>query len=208
MTDKNLQIKDRILLSALENVPFDGWTWNVVEQAATECGFDSAMAFAVFPDKMEDVLTHFSRWADAQMLERLNDQDFSGARTRDKIEQAVLTRLEVLTPHKEAVQKAAAHWIGPVKSVKAGKSIWQTADIIWQWAGDTATDYNHYTKRSLLVGVISTTMLRWLNDPDENFEATRAFLTRRINNVLTVGQKTGKIIANISKFLPQINKLK
>ena len=208
MIDKNTDIKDRILLCTLENVPFDGWRWNVVEAAAIEAGFDASMAFAVFPDKMEDVLTHFSHWADAQMMERLNDQDFSGARMRDKIEQAVLAKLEVLNPHKDAVQKAAAHWIGPVKSVKASKSIWQSADVIWQWAGDTATDYNYYTKRSLLAGVISTTTLRWLNDSDDNFEATRSFLTRRINNVLTLGQKSGKIIANISKFLPQINKLK
>ena len=202
MSDKNTEIKDRILLEALENVAFDGWSWEVVEQAAEACGFDQSMAFAVFPEKIEDVLIHFSRWADAQMLEQLNDQDFSGARIRDKIEQAVITRLGILNPHKEAVQKAAAYWIGPVKSVQATKSIWHTADVIWEWAGDTSTDYNHYTKRTLLSGVLSTTTLRWLNDADEGFIKTKEFLDRRINNVLTVGQKTGKIISTISKFLP------
>ncbi len=205
MSDKNTDIKDRILLSALENVAFDGWTWEVIEDAAVDCGFDSSMAFAVFPEKIEDVLIHFSRWADDKMIETLNDQDFSGTRIRDKIEQAVITRFNILNPHKESVQKAAAYWIGPVKSIQATKSIWHTADVIWNWAGDTATDYNRYTKRTLLSGVLSTTTLRWLNDPDKDFIKTKEFLSRRINNVLTVGQKTGKIISTISKFLPNKN---
>ena len=203
MSEKNIEIKNRILLSALENVPFDGWQWSVVEQAAIAEGFDASMALAVFPDKMEDVLVHFSHWADAQMLEKLNESDFSGARIRDKIEQAVIARLDVLTPYKDSVQKAAAYWIGPLKTVQAGKSIWKTADMIWIWVGDTSDDYNHYTKRALLSGVISTTILRWLNDSEEGFEKTKGFLNRRINNVLTVGQKTGKIISSISKILPQ-----
>jgi len=67
MSDKNTEIKDRILLEALENVAFDGWSWEVVEQAAEACGFDQSMAFAVFPEKIEDVLIHFSRWGDYQI---------------------------------------------------------------------------------------------------------------------------------------------
>jgi len=203
MSDKNKDIKNRILLSALENVPFDGWRWPVIEQAAQDEGFDASMALAVFPDEMEDVLLHFSRWAAEQMLEKLNEGDFSGARVRDKIEQAVISRLEILEPYKDSVQKAAAYWIGPLKSIQAGKSIWITADIIWIWAGDTSDDYNRYTKRALLSGVISTTMLRWLNDSEDGFAKTKGFLNRRINNVLTVGQKTGKIISTISKIMPQ-----
>jgi len=206
MSDKNTDIKDRILLNALENVPFDGWAWPVIEQAAVEEGFEMSMAIAVFPERMEDVMLHFSRWADDQMLNVLNERDFSGARVRDKIEQAVICRLEILNPHKESVRKAAAFWVGPSKSIQAGKSIWKTADTIWQWAGDKSKDYNYYTKRSLLMGVLSTTMLRWLNDNDENFVATKEFLNRRINNVLTVGQKTGKIISRFSKLLPSKTK--
>ncbi|MEM7618185.1 MAG: COQ9 family protein [Pseudomonadota bacterium] len=201
MSDKNIDIKNRILLSALDNVPFDGWQWSVVEQAAEDEGFDTAMALAVFPDKMEDVLLHFSNWADEQMLDKLNEGDFSGTRVRDKIEQAVIARLDVLSPYKESVQKAAVYWIGPSKSIQAGKSIWKTADLIWVWAGDTSDDYNHYTKRALLSGVITTTMLRWLNDSEEGYEKTKGFLNRRINNVLTVGQKTGKVISSVSKIL-------
>jgi len=80
MSDKNNEIKDRIIISALEDVPFDGWTWDVIERASETQGFDKSMAFAVFPEDMEDVLLHFSQWADQQMITTLNAQDFSGVR--------------------------------------------------------------------------------------------------------------------------------
>src|SRR6202007_835718 len=32
--------------------------------------------------------------------------------------------------------------------------LWDSADGIWRWAGDTATDENHYSKRAILSGVL------------------------------------------------------
>jgi ubiquinone biosynthesis protein COQ9 len=32
--------------------------------------------------------------------------------------------------------------------------LWDSADSIWRWAGDTATDENHYSKRAILSGVL------------------------------------------------------
>src|SRR3546814_10685041 len=58
--------------------------------------------------------------------------------------------------------------------------LYRTVDAIWYAAGDRATDYNFYTKRALLAGVYSSTLLFWLNDKSENFAATWAFLDRRI----------------------------
>jgi ubiquinone biosynthesis protein COQ9 len=199
-TNKNQDIRDRILLAALEDVAFDGWHWPVIEGAAEKAGFGKDMAFAVFPDKREDVIGHFSDWADRQMLSQLADEDYSGARIRDKIEAAVWTRLNILTPHREATRQAAAFWSRPLQGRDGGRALWQTADRIWEWAGDTATDYNHYTKRALLSGVILSTTLRWFNDQTEGSAASRAFLKRRIDNVLTVGQKSGKLIGQVSKL--------
>src|SRR3546814_12431444 len=59
-------------------------------------------------------------------------------------------------------------------------------------AGDRATDYNLYTKRALLAGGYSSTLLYWLNDRSEGFAATWAFLDRRIGEVLKVAGQLGK----------------
>ena len=49
---------------------------------------------------------------------------------------------------------------------------WRSADLMWRLAGDTATDYNHYTKRLILSGVYGSTLLAWLDDQSEGWTET------------------------------------
>jgi ubiquinone biosynthesis protein COQ9 len=70
--------------------------------------------------------------------------------------------------------------------------VWATADAIWWFAGDTATDFNHYTKRGLLAGVLGSTTLYWLSDNSEGQRGTEAFLMRRLQDVLKIGKTLGR----------------
>ncbi len=192
MTMRNQKIKDAILEAALPDVAFDGWTDRVFMCAAEKAGYDPAMYRAVFPAGMRDVLAFFSEWADTRMMTVLEGTNPLSLRVRDRIALAVRTRLEVLQPYKEAERLAIAFWLRPMRKWEGAKLLWKTADTIWHWAGDTATDYNHYTKRTLLGGVIGTTVLFWLNDKSRSGEDTRAFLDRRIENALSFGKIAGK----------------
>jgi ubiquinone biosynthesis protein COQ9 len=199
MDQETRDIQDQIMLRALEDVPFDGWSWEGVQAAVVQCGHPEEMADAVFPEKLNDVLIHFSHWADRQMMEALEKLNSDEMRVRDRVAKAVELRLRALLPYKDCVQAAAGYWARPLKKIEAGKIVWRLADKIWIWAGDTATDYNHYTKRALLSGVIASTTLYWLNDQSENMSDTVAFLDRRIENVLKIGKLTGKIKSFIPK---------
>lgn len=201
MNDRNSDIKNKILEVALGDVPFDGWTWDVLTNAAEKAGYGADMATAVFPDKVMDALRHFSEWADSEMLAALNGVDIEELRVRDRVRLAVQKRLEILEAHKEAVRAASVYWLVPTRKIEAGKQVWKTADVIWNWAGDSATDYNHYTKRGLLSGVITSTTMAWLNDTSENHQETLAFLDRRIDNALRVGKVGGKILKPLLGFL-------
>jgi ubiquinone biosynthesis protein COQ9 len=55
---------------------------------------------------------------------------------------------------------------------------------MWRIAGDRSTDFNHYTKRVILMGVYGSTSLVFLDDDSEDLAATRAFLDRRIDDVM------------------------
>jgi ubiquinone biosynthesis protein COQ9 len=55
---------------------------------------------------------------------------------------------------------------------------------MWRAAGDTATDFNFYTKRAILGAVYSSTLLAWLSDESQDMADTRAFLRRRIEGVM------------------------
>lgn len=205
---RNRDIKDKILQAALKDVPFEGWTWTVMEKAAVTSGYSDNMAMAVFPDKMDAVLKYFSEWVDRQMIDALTDCDLEQLKIRERIQLAVEKRLEVLIQHKEAARAATVYWLVPTRKLQAGKQVWKTADCIWNWAGDQAEDYNHYTKRVLLSGVITATVMAWLNDETEDFGQTREFLSRRIDNVLKIAGSAGKILGPLLSRASFLNKKK
>lgn len=192
MNTDNLSIKDAILEAALPDIPFDGWTMQVLERAAVGAGHTKAMAVSVFPGGVKDAIIHLSHWADREMLVRLRADKTPPTRIRDKIARAVRTRLEILAPHKEAERLAIAYWMHPFRKWEGVKLVWKTADAIWDWAGDTATDYNRYTKRGLLSGVLTSTTLFWLSDNSSESQESWAFLERRIENVMSVGKIVGR----------------
>ena len=185
-------IRDSILNAVLPEVPFDGWTWPAVEAAAVKSGYEAAMAASVFPGGLPDVLDHFADLADRWMLERLKDIDPASLRVRDRVAKAVMARFRALYQYREAVRQSATYWMIPTHTARGGKITWRTADRIWDWAGDTATDYNHYTKRTLLCGVLVSTTLAWLDDDSTGMQETESFLDRRIEGVMSVGKIVGK----------------
>lgn len=191
MTDRNADIKNRIIEAALPNIPFDGWTRDVLENAAYDCGYDAAMVRAVFPYLEKDAVWHFATMADDAMLMKLGAAS-SDMKIRERIALAVRTRFEWLEQHKEAESQAIAYWARPLRKFEGMKVVWATADKIWDWAGDTATDYNRYTKRILLSGILTTTAFYWLNDESAGHADSWAFLDRRIENALSLGKIAGK----------------
>lgn len=190
--NQSLEIRDQILMQALPDVVFEGWIWAVAENAAISAGYDRTMAHAVFPGGLNDFVGHFSDWADRQAMAILQDEDLDGIRIRDRIHLGVITLIDVLEPWKEPLRRALTYWAVPPRSLLAAKAVWRSADLIWVWAGDTATDYNHYTKRGLLSAVISTTILAWLNDETGSLDRTEAFLDRRIEDVMKIGKALGR----------------
>ena len=88
------------------------------------------------------------------------------------------------------------------------KSGWRTADVMWRIAGDTSTDYNHYTKRLMLGGVYSSTLLVWLDDQTPGFSETASFLDRRIDDVMRIEKLkldwSGQEHFSVSRFLGRL----
>ena len=55
---------------------------------------------------------------------------------------------------------------------------------MWRAAGDTATDFNHYSKRMTLSAIYGSTLLVFVNDDSEGHADSRAFLARRVEDVM------------------------
>jgi ubiquinone biosynthesis protein COQ9 len=101
-------------------------------------------------------------------------------------------RLELLQPHREAVRRGIAFLALPANVALGTRLLYRTVDAIWYAAGDTATDYNFYTKRALLAGVYASTLLYWLDDASDGYADTWAFLDRRIADAMRIPQAVGR----------------
>ncbi|MEN8197777.1 MAG: COQ9 family protein [Pseudomonadota bacterium] len=200
MTDENLLLRDELLLAMLPHVPFDGWTATALRLGAEEAGIDPAGAGEAFPGGAADMVEHFSDWSDRRMLEELEGMDLASMRVTERVRTAVQVRLRQAEPHREAVQRSLAFLAMPQNAVLGAKLLYRTVDAIWHAAGDTATDWNFYSKRGLLAGVFSATVLYWLNDRSEDYTETWDFLDRRLRDVATFGKATGKLKERFKGF--------
>jgi ubiquinone biosynthesis protein COQ9 len=178
------KIRERIALAVGENAVFDGWTAKAVDSAAAQAGVDQAQARLAFPRTQPAMIDAYIQAVDREMVKRLTPAKLGKMKIREKIRSLVWARLEIMGPARESVRTALAILAMP-QSVPLGMRIgWRTVDLMWRAAGDSSTDYNHYTKRLTLGAVYGSTLLAWLDDNSENWAETSAFLDRRIDNVM------------------------
>ena len=190
------QLRDQIVDASLTHITFDGWTMAALNRGAEDIGLPTRDITRAFPAGAIDAIEHHSRLADRRMLEVLTDLDTMPIRVR--IATAVRKRLEQNIPHREAVRRACAMLALPQNAPMAARCLYRTVDAIWRAAGDTATDWNFYSKRALLAGVYSTTLLYWLDDRSENSLESWTFLDRRIEDVMQI-PKFGKRVRDLTE---------
>jgi ubiquinone biosynthesis protein COQ9 len=162
---------------------FDGWTEKAVRSAAEEVGVEPSAAALAFTGGALDMIDAWFDNIDQQMASELSGDDFDGLPVHKKIRAAIVKRLELAEPAKEALRRAIAILAAPQNLLRATRLSWRSADAMWRLAGDSSTDYNHYTKRTILAGVYGSTIMTWLDDSSEGHADSLAFLDRRLGNV-------------------------
>jgi ubiquinone biosynthesis protein COQ9 len=177
-----------LIEAMLPDVPFDGWSRAALRTAARRAGMAPDEALALFPGGAADLVAGFSRWADRQMLDRLEALPPDGARSSDRVAQAIAARLEIVEPWREAVRRALTVLALPQNGPLALRLVYETVNAIWYAAGDAATDFSFYTKRLTLAGIYGATVLYWLEDRSEGFADTRAFIGRRLAGAARIGR--------------------
>ncbi|KLN62140.1 hypothetical protein WH96_00965 [Kiloniella spongiae] len=190
--------KAQLLKALLSIVPFEGWCEAALAEAGGKCDLSSQEVSILFPRGITDVLRFYNQQLDHQVMETLENNGLVDMKVRDRITLAVRTKLELMTPDREAIRKGVSFFTMPLKATEGMHNVYDTVDAMWLAAGDKSTDYNFYSKRFLLAGVYSFTLLFWLDDSSEDFEKTWTFLDRRIAEVLKIGGTLGKTVGKIS----------
>jgi ubiquinone biosynthesis protein COQ9 len=180
-------LQQTILTAALPHIAFDGWTMSSLERGARDAGLAAAEAQRAFPGGAMEAIAAHSRATDEAMLDKLrNDYTLSTMKVRDRIRTGVMVRLRLAMAEREAVRRALAHLMLPWNMARGLELLHRTVDIIWREAGDTATDWNYYSKRILLGKIYLATLYVWLDDKTSTLEETEAFLSRRIEDVMKI----------------------
>jgi len=177
-------LRQRLALPVGEHAVFDGWTRAAVDAAADQLGIDRAQARLAMPKTQAGLVDCYIQGVDRALLEHFTPKRLAKMKIRDKIRALVWHRLEVMAPAREAVRRGLAVLALPQNLPLAMRIGWRTADLMWRIAGDTSTDFNHYTKRMTLGAVYASTLLAWLDDDSDQWSDTAAFLDRRINDVM------------------------
>lgn len=189
-----------LLKTAIENVAFDGFVRRAIDDAAKTLKLAPETAALAFPNGPRDLLRAWSEGLDDAVRGELEAADLSGLKIREKIAKGTRLRIEKMHAAKIAARRAAAYLAIPTNAPLAAELSFRTADAIWRGIGDTSTDFNYYTKRLLLAGVMTSTLLYWFSDDSDGEEATWTFLGRRIENVMSIEKAKAGIGDFVSKL--------
>ncbi|MDP1912456.1 COQ9 family protein [Brevundimonas sp.] len=184
------RMEQTVLDAALGLAPRLGWNSRMVRAACEACGLSLGDEELLLPNGARDLATLLSRRHDNRALAELGGIDAKSLKMRERIAKAVSARMEAGAADLEATRRCAAFLALPPNADLGLKLAWESADQLWTWAGDTATDWNHYSKRAILSGILIPALtLRWF----DGREAAEAFVAARIENVMAFEKwKAGK----------------
>ena len=184
------RMEQTVLDAALGLAPRLGWNSRMVRAACEACGLSQGDEELLLPNGARDLAALLSRRHDDRALASLAGVDAKSLKMRERIAAAVSARMEAGAADLEATRRCAAFLALPPNADLGLKMAWESADQLWNWAGDTATDWNHYSKRTILSGILIPALtMRWF----DGREAAEAFVAARIENVMAFEKwKAGK----------------
>ncbi len=181
-----------ILEATLIHVPFDGWSETAIQAGIRDAGQRETLSALAFPNGPADMAEYYCAVADARMAAAIDPEQAAAMRVRERITHAIRLRMEQAAAERAAVAKLMAFFALPGNQPLAATCLYRTVDCIWRAIGDTSTDFNFYSKRAILAGVLGATVLYWLGDDSEDCADTKAFLDRRIEDVMTFEKVKGR----------------
>lgn len=177
------QFRRSLALSVGENAVFDGWTEAAIVSAAAGVGIDPAIAVLAYPKDKVGMIAAYAEGIDDALAAAFSPEVIADMRVSKRIRAILLKRLEIMNPAREAIRSALSILALPRNVPTAARLGWRSADVMWRLAGDTATDFNHYSKRAILGSIYTATLMVWLDDESDGQVDTIAFINRRLAGI-------------------------
>lgn len=180
--------------------------------AGAAAGYDAASLRRAFPLGLVSFMDAFCAYVADETTARMRAARPAPVRVQDKIRGGVMAWLSVIAPWQDTM--AMGHGGGraliggrrlpsftgmmpdtshSLALLGAPRRLWRIADAIWWEAGDTATDYNHYTKRLILSYVLTACGFYQHRRGADDTDALGAFVGRRIADALKLGGLAARV---------------
>ena len=184
------RMEQAVLDAALPLAAALRWNGRLVRAACEANGLSQGDQDLLMPHGPRDLAALLSRRHDDAALASLIATPPETLKMRERIARSVSARLEAAAADLEASRRCAAFLALPTNADLGLSLTWESADALWRWAGDTATDWNHYSKRTILSGILIPAMTMRLFD---GRDASDAFVAAQIENVMAFEKwKAGK----------------
>lgn len=181
MTDWADETEAQVLDAVLARAGVLGWSEAAIAAAGRELDLSRGDLELLLPQGPRDLAALLSSRDDRTALSALEATDAAALKIRQRIQVGVEARLEATAAHGEAARRWAGFLALPQNAALGLKLAWESADALWRWAGDTATDENHYSKRAILAGILVPALTLRLTRGTED---AHAFVAARIDNVM------------------------
>ena len=196
-----MNFKNKFLDECINHIPFDGWNDKSIDLSLSNLKIKKEIFLENFPKGTEDVIKFYLEDSDNKMVREFKKIKNVSTSMTKKIKSLILIKLNQSKNNKDVIRKTI-FWLGlPQNSNLAFRTLYETVDLIWRTAGDTSTDSSFYSKRILLSGVYSSTLLAFLGDDANDMIKTEKFLDRRLDNVLKIPKLINPFKNTVSEIL-------
>ena len=196
MNKKISNYSEKLVLGMLLNIPFDGLQWEALYRAAEDLKIyknpltneNKIELKNFFENDLVNTIKAFNDYLDDKMEDSFSKTKKNKQRTPEKIKSLILNRIFASLDFKDGIVSSLGFMSLPQNSKPSLKMLYNTCDRIWRVSGDQSTDFSFYTKRLILSGVYSSTLMYWIQDDTGDLKNTEDFLNRRLEDVSKIGK--------------------
>jgi len=165
-----------------------------LDDAMISCGFDKSIKNIIFENGVDDLIELYTDDIKNLIEEKISTYpDFDNSKIRDKIRLCLYSFFDVQKQQKDFVAQLYKFYFKNINFdiskasqniINSTKNNFDISDFIWKKINDKSTDFNYYSKRLILLKIISHGLFIFLNDNTENLDHTKSFIDNEILKVM------------------------
>jgi len=162
-------------------IPTLGLSRPALRRAAQDIGLSDGETDLICPNGPQDMAAILWRQANQALEATCPPEALEGLKIRDKIRTLLVNWLDAAATDEAVARRLTGYLALPHTLGLSQRLLWETADLIWQKAGDKALDENHYSKRAIVSAIVGTALLTRLS---QGRDAQNAQVERNIEQVM------------------------